>query len=95
MPEEVRKIQEKIVPLLKQHGIKKAAVFGSVARGDARPDSDVDVVIEISRPYGLFEFIAIKHGIEDILDKKVDLVEYASIKPRVKENIIKDQVQIL
>ena len=95
MSEEIRKIQEKVTPVLKRYGIARAAVFGSVARGDNRSDSDVDVVIEIPRPYGLFEFMEIKNGLEDILGKKVDLVEYRSIKPRVRENIIKDQVQIL
>jgi len=91
----IEEIKVKITPILLRHGVKRAAVFGSVARGQATPDSDVDVVIEISRPYGLFEFVEIKHGMEDILGKKVDLVEYSSIKPRIKDSIIKDQVRIL
>jgi predicted nucleotidyltransferase len=92
---EITDIKNRITPILKSHGVKSAAVFGSVARGTSNAESDVDVVIEIPRPYGLFEFVEIKNRIEDVLGKKVDLVEYNSIKPRIKDNIIKDQVKIL
>ncbi len=95
MPEEIKQIQQKITPLLKSAGVVRAAVFGSVARGENTPESDVDILVEVRRPYGLFKFIGIKHQLEDVLGKKVDLVEYESIKPGIKENIMKDQIQIL
>ena len=91
----IEEVKKKIIPVLKQYGVIRASVFGSVARGEDRPDSDVDVLVEIPRPYGLIEFIGIKNALEDALDKKVDLVEYKSIKPRIKDNIIKGQVGIL
>ena len=91
----IEEIKHKIVPILKQGGVNKAAIFGSVARGEERPDSDIDILVEISKPYGLFEFVNIKHSLEDALDKKVDLVDYQAIKPRIKDNILASQVQIL
>lgn len=88
-------IKQKIILVLKRHGVSKASVFGSVARGEEHPNSDIDVLVEIPRPYGLFEFISIKQSLEDALERKVDLVDYRAIKPRIKENILKSQVQIL
>lgn len=95
MSEEIRKIQEKVTPVLKRYGIARAAVFGSVARGDNRPDSDVDVLVEMPGPYGLFKFMDIKLALEEVLGKKVDLVEYGAIKPVIRDNIISEQVRIL
>ena len=88
-------IKEKALPILKEAGVLKSSIFGSVARGESTDHSDVDILVEIPRPYGLFEFIGIKNKLEDALGKKVDLIEYASIKPRIKENILKEQIQIL
>jgi len=91
----IEQIKKIIVPILKRSGVKRAAVFGSVARGEARPDSDIDILVEIPLPYGLFEFIDIKQSLEDALGKKIDLVDYQGIKPRIKESILQNQVQIL
>lgn len=91
----VEEIRQKAKPIFKQHGVIRAAVFGSAARGESGPGSDVDVLVELSGQYGLFEFINIKNSLEDALGKKVDLVDYRAIKPRIRENILKSQVGIL
>ena len=91
----INEIKEKITPIFKKHGITKAAVFGSVARGEDNEESDVDILVEIPHEHGLFEFIGIKNELEDVLGKKVDLVEYQAIKARIRENILNSQVPIL
>lgn len=91
----VNEIKEKIIPILKKYCITRAAVFGSTARGEATETSDIDILVEIPYPHGLFEFAGIKIAIEDALGKKVDLVEYQAIKPKIKENILSNQVPIL
>ncbi|MBI3335590.1 MAG: nucleotidyltransferase family protein [Candidatus Portnoybacteria bacterium] len=91
----IDEIKQKITPILKQHGITRAAVFGSVARGEAGEKSDIDILVEIPHAHGLFEFIGIKNELEDALEKKVDLIEYQAIKPRIRENILNSQVPIL
>ena len=91
----IEEIKQKITPLLKQHGVTRAAVFGSVARGESTAESDVDILVEIPKKHGLFEFLHIKHTLEDVLGKKVDLLEYDAIKERMKQNILADQVPIL
>jgi len=75
------KITLKIIPILKKYGVSRASLFGSVVRGDTHKNSDVDILVE-------FE-------LEDVLKKKVDLVEYDYIKPRLKSHILGEQVKIL
>ena len=91
----INEIKEKITPILKKHGITKAAVFGSVARGENTEESDIDILVEIPYPHGLFEFAGIKIELEDVLGKKVDLVEYQAIRQKIKESILSNQVPIL
>ncbi len=88
-------IQEKILPVLQRHGIKRAGIFGSVARGEASPESDVDVLVELDRQASLLDFIGIKLDLEDVLGRSVDLVEYAAIKPRLRDRMLCEEVPIL
>ena len=71
----IAEIQEKIIPILRAYGIKRASIFGSVSRGDVRPNSDVDLLVELGPgPMGLIKYIGLRHKLEDILHRKVDLV---------------------
>mgnify|MGYP001564362010 FL=1 len=81
-------LKEKISPILRAYGIKKASVFGSVSRGDDRPDSDVDLLVELGpRIMGLIEYIGLKHKLEDILGKDVDLVTEGNINRHLEPYI--------
>lgn len=88
-------IKTLIIPILKEHGIRRAGVFGSLARGERRKDSDIDIVVEIENDISLLEFIGIKQQLEEALDLKVDLVEYKAIKPRIKKQILKEEIPLL
>ena len=90
----IEEVKLKITPILGRYGIKRAAVFGSVARGEARSDSDVDVLVEVRRPFSLVQFVSMKRNLEEVLSKPVDVVEYGSIKPAYEENILKDATVI-
>lgn len=91
----IEQISKKIMPILKRHKVSKAGVFGSVARGDNIADSDVDLLVEIPADISLLDFAGIKLELEDALNRKVDLVEYAAIKQVIRETIMKEQVSIL
>jgi predicted nucleotidyltransferase len=91
---ELEEVKQKISPILSRFGIKRAAVFGSVARGEAKAGSDVDILIELYEPLGLFKFARLNYLLEDALDKKVDLIKNTAIKPAFRENILKDMVYI-
>jgi len=91
----IEEIKERIIPILGRSGIKKAAIFGSLAKGEIKPDSDVDILVEIKSDMSLLDFIGIKIELEEALKMKVDLVEYETIKPLIKERILAEQVVIL
>ncbi|MBU1045733.1 nucleotidyltransferase family protein [Patescibacteria group bacterium] len=91
MNKDLEKIKKQILPILKKHDIKKAAIFGSLVRGEAKKNSDVDIVIQIEKDISLLDFIGIKLEIEDTLGRKIDLVEYDTLKPIIKERILSEQ----
>jgi len=94
MAKQIIEIQKKIAPILKEYNITKAGIFGSYARGDFKKKSDVDILIELDDKYDILELIGIKLKLEKILKKKVDLVEYATIRKELKKNILKEEVRI-
>ena len=78
---------------LKGMGVKSLAVFGSVARGDAGPESDVDLLAEFERPFGLFQFVEVKQYLESILGCSVDLVTADSLHPALRDRILGEAVR--
>ena len=91
--EEVKKALAAHEAELKAQGVKSLAVFGSVARGDAGPDSDVDLIGEFERPFGLFKFVEVKEYLESILGCQVDLVTADSLHPALRERILSEAVR--
>jgi uncharacterized protein with HEPN domain/predicted nucleotidyltransferase len=75
-------------------GIKSLAIFGSVARNEARQDSDVDLLVQFEegKPVGLFELVTIKQHLERLLGCEVDLVTPKYLKPRMRDRIFADAV---
>ena len=92
---EIEEIKHKSEPILRQNGVTKASLFGSFARGQATNTSDVDILVELPLGKSLFDFIGLKLELEDVLGKKVDLVEYKMIKPDLKSYILKDQIALI
>ena len=92
---DIKEIKKIILPILSRYGVRKAAVFGSAARGEMTKESDIDILVEIKKDLGLFEFVHLKNELEDALGKEVDLVEYSTIKPRLRDIILKEQLAIL
>lgn len=93
--QELEAIKKKLIPILKHNKITKAGIFGSYARGKQNKKSDIDILVEIDEGVGLIEFIELKIAIQGLLRKKVDLVEYDTIRPEIRENIIRDEISIL
>jgi len=80
---------------LNRYGVSRAGVFGSLVRGEMTEGSDIDILVEIKSDISLLDFIHIKHELEDALGRKVDLVEYDTIKPLLRERILSEQQPIL
>jgi len=88
-------IRKQAIPILKKYGVSRASLFGSFVRVEIKKGSDIDILVEIPKNRSLFDVMDIQFDLEDALKKKVDLVEYDLIKPRLKPYILKEQIKIL
>lgn len=88
-------IRNKIIPFLQSHGAVRIGLFGSAARDELRKGSDVDILVDIEKDISLLEFVAIKQELEEMLGRRVDLIEYQMIKPSLRDKILKTQVVLL
>ena len=91
---DIQTVIHRAQPILKQYHVKKAALFGSVIRGEETGDSDIDMLVELPDQASLYDFIDLQIALEEQLGKKVDLVEFETIKPRLKPYILQDHVPI-
>jgi uncharacterized protein len=85
--EHIRLIQS----YLKNQPVRKGYLFGSYARGEQDANSDVDLLLELDENVGLYKFVAIQLGLENLLGKKVDLVSEKGISARLRPYIEKDK----
>lgn len=82
------------IPILKANGVKKAAVFGSFARGDANENSDVDLLVKYEGGTSLFDVVDLKNQLEAALGREVDLVSYDFIDKYIKERVLRERVPL-
>jgi predicted nucleotidyltransferase len=94
--------KDEIIKLLREHradlerlDVKSLALFGSVARGEAGKNSDVDFLVEFSKPVGLFKFLDVKNYLEGLLGCKVDLVTPDALKQQLRENILAEAARAI
>jgi predicted nucleotidyltransferase len=87
-------LKESTQTLYEKYGVTRIGIFGSIARGDASEESDVDIVYEMNRP-NLFTVVHLKEELENILQCSVDLVRYRErMNPLLKKRIEKDGVYV-
>ena len=88
---DLRVDSEKLKSVCHKYGVSTLSIFGSTARGDRRPDSDVDILVTFSTRIGLVGIVALERELSEILGQKVDLVTEAAISPYLRERILKDR----
>lgn len=84
-----------LLPVLRAYGVQRAAIFGSFARGEAGPDSDLDLVVEFEDGRSLFDLAGLQLDLVDLLGRDTDIATYGSLHPRLRERVLRDQVPIL
>ena len=93
----IQQIKDTVTDYFKDKPVKKVYLFGSYARGEAREDSDVDLLVEFDeskKRLSLFDVIAFKVGLEDLFSKSVQLVENENLYYRFKPYVEKDKLEI-
>lgn len=88
------KVRAEILRASTAHGAIDVRVFGSRARGDARPDSDIDLLVTFQSDRDLFDLVAMKQELEDALGFSVDVVTPSSLSPYLRQRILAEAVPL-
>lgn len=86
----IRNNREEILRIAESHGARNVRIFGSVARHQANPDSDLDLLVRLEPGYSLLDLIAIKQDLEDLLGCRVDVVTEASLSPYIRDQVLQE-----
>lgn len=78
---------------LAELGVRSLEIFGSIARGEAAPESDVDLLVEFDRAIGLFHFFRVQRRLEQILGCPVDLVMRDAVKVQLRDQIFREAIR--
>ncbi len=84
-----------IINVLEKYGARRAALFGSIVRGEATKESDIDLLIEFEGRKSLLDLVGLKLELQELLKRKVDVLTYGSLHPLLKERILNEQEVIL
>lgn len=95
MNTEIEQIKEILGKMLPKYGVQKAALFGSVVKGKATKESDIDLLVEFKGRKSLLDLAGLKTDLEELLEKKVDVLTYNSLHPLLKKKILSEQKKIL
>jgi hypothetical protein len=89
-----KRLFDAIVAYLKEHGACKVAIFGSYARGDERPGSDIDVLVEFTDGKSLLDVVGMEQELSDKLGKKVELLTERAISPYIIDRVRREMVVV-
>jgi hypothetical protein len=91
----IKEIKNKILPVLKRYDVSKASLFGSFVKNEATEISDIDILVEFKGEKSLLDLAGLKIELEELLDKRVDVLTYKSLHPLLKDRILSEQETIL
>jgi hypothetical protein len=91
----IEELKGKLLPILKEHKVIRAGIFGSVAEGIARETSDVDIIVEFAGKKSLFDLVALKLDMESAVKRNIDLSTYKALNPLIRKKILEQEVRLL
>ena len=83
-----------ILSLAARHGARNVRIFGSVARGEARPDSDVDILVDMEPGRSLFDLGGLLYDLQMLLGVEVDVVTEKGLRPRIRTQVMREAVPL-
>jgi uncharacterized protein len=86
--------RDEILRITAGHGARDVRVFGSLARGEAGPESDIDILVKLDPGRSLLDIVAIKQDLEDLLRCEVDVVTEAAISPYIRDEVLRGAVSL-
>lgn len=86
--------RDAILSLAREHGATRVRVFGSMARGDARVDSNVDLLVELEEGRSLLDLGALLMDLQDLLQRKVEVLTEAALHPRIRERVLREAIPL-
>lgn len=95
MKEDIEIIQKTINPILKKAGVLQSSIFGSMARGEANENSDIDILVELPNDKTIFDLMELEDKLRVALGKKVDVVTYRSLHHLLRDRVLREHVKIL
>lgn len=90
----IRNHRRQILELASKRGVQSVSVFGSVARGDEGADSDIDLLVEPDPGCSLLDLISLKHDIEDLTGRNVDVISKKGLSPYLADQIIEEAIPL-
>ena len=88
-------VEDVAAPILNQYGVQRAGLFGSVVNVVLGPESDIDLIVDMPAGASLFDLAGLGLDLEQALGRKVDILTYNSLHPRLRDRILAEQVIIL
>ncbi|MFZ3135831.1 MAG: nucleotidyltransferase domain-containing protein [Thermodesulfovibrionales bacterium] len=90
----VKILKENEEHIKKKFGVKKIGVFGSTVTGEAYEKSDIDILVEFRKSVDFFEFLDLQYYLEELFNRKVDLITPDALKPYIKDKILKEVIYV-
>lgn len=91
---DIRKHRQEILRIAGEYGASEVRIFGSTATGRSNADSDIDVLVKLQPGRSLFDIVALKQDLEDLLGRDVDVVTEASISPYIRKQVLEEAVSL-
>ena len=90
----LRNRRTEIMQIAARHGARNLRVFGSVARGDTRSDSDVDILVDMEPNRSLFDLGGLLYDLQTLLGVDVDVVTEKGLRPRIREQVLRESIPL-
>ncbi len=91
----IEEVKGKILPILQRYGVRRAGLFGSLARGELAEKSDIDLLVDMPMGASLLDLAGLEIDLAEALGREVDVITYRSIHPLLKDRVLSEQIAIL